>query len=220
MSQIALDVSLRGNLPLKQQLKLLTMDKQTQRLVMRKCAFEVRKASRKNIRQQKDYRGKPFEARKKDRADGKKMLQGVSRFMSAYATNREGVVTWRNPVLGRIAKYHQEGISETFDMERFAKSGKGKNSDDLATMTQAIALKEAGYKRMSGGKRVPATIKWIQENVSVGQAGYILRVLRGQSQKNWKIPLPARPFLGVDEAEINTIVNQVFDTVTTKAGIA
>ncbi len=201
-------------LALNQQLKLLSLNVVTRKKVLRQCAFEVRKASRKNIREQKDYLGQRFAARKKGR---KKMLTGLGRKMSAFATSDKGVVTWRNPVLGRIAKSQQEGINQTFDASKRTKQQGKKTANDNATIDQARSLKKEGYRRPSNGRLVVVTIKWIRENLTVAQAGYILRTMRGAGKTTWELPLPARAFLGIDNNELNQIITRIFDNITTNA---
>ncbi len=74
-----------------------------------------------------------------------------------------------------------------------------------ATRAQAKALLREGYRLMvpaKGGGRRPkrVTVQWIEEKMTLGQAGLILRLIRtGQTRgkQSWRDTVPARPFLGV-----------------------
>lgn len=209
-----LDVASR--LTFERQLKLLSMNNTTRQRVLKDCAFAFRKAARKNIREQKDWMGKSFEKRKQGK---RKMLTQVGRKMSAFATPQQGTVTWRNPVLGGIARAHHEGVDQEFDATQRTKAQGSMELEDPATIEQARALKQAGFRRRQNGRRIVASIKWIRENMHVGHAGLVLRKMRGAGKKKWIIPVPERAFFGQDEREHNHMVNGIFDTVTEGAGI-
>ncbi|MFC6977591.1 hypothetical protein [Microbulbifer taiwanensis] len=74
-------------------------------------------------------------------------------------------------------------------------------------------MKQEGYKvRMAGGRRKKPTMKWMLENLTLGQAGLILRQMRDEEpKKSWVIPLTDRSFLGADQREIDELANTVFD---------
>ena len=203
-------------LTLQNQIKLLTLDAIQRKKLLRLAAFAVRKASRQNIKQQKDYLGRSFEARRKGR---KKMFKGLSRYMTAYSTNDQGVVTWKNPLMASIARAHQEGIDTQVKASALTKKQGKKKPTDAATIEQARQLKKAGFKVRENGKRKVPTIKWILENLSLAQAGFILRLLRGAAPQQWTIPLPERAFLGIDEKELNGMIKRLFDQITDQAGV-
>ena len=113
---------------------------------------------------------------------------------------------------GKIARAHQEGIS--LDAGK-PKSSAAQNKEGPATRNLARALISEGYKIPRGkgkGSKRPS-IKWITNNLSINQAGFLLRELKGSSGKStWKIDLPARSFLGQTVAEqkeqMNFILNK------------
>lgn len=113
---------------------------------------------------------------------------------------------------GKIARAHQEGIS----LDAGKPKGKAaQNKERPATRNLARALIAEGYKiprRKGKGSKRPS-IKWITENLSINQAGFLLRDLKGSSSKStWQIDLPARSFLGQTQGEekqqMNFILNQ------------
>ena len=69
--------------------------------------------------------------------------------------------------------------------------------------------------RLARLKRVSA--KWLQEHISLGQAGLILRLLQTgerRGKQSWLDTPPARPFLGVRPEEVNTIHESLAQEMT------
>ena len=111
-----------------------------------------------------------------------------------------------------LAEQHFNNFTQWFtplglDVAWMAGKPKGKaaqNKEGPATRNLARALISEGYKIPRGkgkGSKRPS-IKWITNNLSINQAGFLLRELKGSSGKStWKIDLPARSFLGQTVAE-------------------
>lgn len=210
MSGLTLDVS--GVLTLQQKVKLLNLKPSQRRLILRKVALSVRKASRKNIKEQRQIDGSAF-AKRKGR-NRRKMLRGLAKTMVAYANDSQGFVTWKSHTAGRIAKAQHDGISETMTAAKMQKLHGRPDYKAPATRQQAKALKKAGYKAKTANGFKNVTLKWITENLTVGQAGMVLGKLEGSvAKRRWDIPLAARPFLGVDNTEYKQLVQGIVNDV-------
>lgn len=165
--------------------------------IFNKCAMHLIKTAKARIADQADLDGKPFPPHAKARR--RKMLARLVRRLAAMNLTDAGAeVGWRNSFEGMIAARQQYGYVATFNKRQF-KDRKTLNTKEPATRQQAKGLIEAGYKVRrkdgKGGLKTP-TIKWITENLNMGKAGLILRILRG-SKEEWKTTLPPRSFLGV-----------------------
>lgn len=138
--------------------------------------------------------------------------------MVDYATPVQGVVKFKGAA-GRIAKEHQKGLPTRMTARR-AQKEKGKPDYSApATRRQASALKEAGFKRPreGGNGYSKATIKWITNNMTLGQAGLVLRMLtESEAKQSWVIELPARSFLGTTESERRELVQSTFEDTRQK----
>ncbi|GAA63884.1 hypothetical protein P20311_1674 [Pseudoalteromonas sp. BSi20311] len=194
----------------KEQLALLQLKPQKRRNILRSAIRAANKSSKERITRQSDLAGKTWQAR----ANGKKkkMLTKLKRNMKVrYGANSAGVY-FKGGNSGKIARAHQEGVS----LDAGKPKGKAaQNKEGPATRNLARALIAEGYKiprgKGKGAKR--ASIKWITNNLSINQAGFLLRELKGSSGKStWKINLPARSFLGQTAAEqkeqMNFILNK------------
>lgn len=82
-----------------------------------------------------------------------------------------------------------------------------------ATQRQARRLKELGFRVWArqinpaapAGKRRKPTMKWIRENISIDQAGAIMRALGYDPKDKWKIKQPERPFLETRDKQLAEI---------------
>jgi len=181
--------------------------------VHRQLGRQVRTFSRKRIRLQKDLDGVPF----KKRADGKraKMERGLSRKLVIYATAEQAKVTWANTKTAKIAYAQQYGIDEDFTASKAKRRYGTPDYKGPATRKQAKALREAGYTIARGrkGRKTPS-LKWMTENLTLGQAGLVLRVLRDDAKKQrWKIKLAKRAFLGVNRKETRALSDLTSDLI-------
>lgn len=179
----------------------------TGRRAMNRVAKKAISNAKKRIREQTDLDGQAYPDRHKPRSKrkAKKMLTELGRQLRVVKLgDMEAVVGFSNPVVGGIAFKQQYGDVQqmTAEKARAALTGRDRASDkDPATRDQARALLEAGYKSRVGGKgyKTPS-IKWIVSHLKKGQAGFILRTLRGRKEV-WETILPPRSFLGATEQE-------------------
>ena len=195
------------------QLNLLTLPANKRRRIMRGAGRKVRRDSKDRIKDQKDLSGKTWKARSNGRK--KKMLRKLGKNLQVKTSPNKAVVGFGNPLMGKIARAHQDGVTQTVHVKDL---GDKKDKDDPATSRQAKSLRRHGYKiRRSRGKgwKTP-TVKWITQNLTIGKAGAILRDMaerRGDWQqiREWKIRLPVRSFLGQDLSEFKQLKNFMYD---------
>ncbi|WP_143732648.1 phage virion morphogenesis protein [Microbulbifer sp. GL-2] len=206
-----MQIDLSGHLKVRQQLQLLKMPPAKQRRVGAIIARKVRTYSRKRLREQKGLDGKAWEKRKKK--DRKKMLRGLSKKMRSKGVELGGEVFFVDGKTAEIAHQHQYGEPEEWTSKKAEKVYGQPDYGAPATSYQARALKKEGYKvRLPGGRKKKPTMRWIKENLSLGQAGLILRTLRDDPRLNrWVIELPERDFLGVTEREVSELASKIFD---------
>lgn len=206
-----MDVS--SALTMKQNLKILQMNPAKRRRLLKILARSVIKKSRNRLKEQKDIEGRKW-AERKNQKNKKKMLRKLGKGMSATVNTKSAKVGFKNPIVGRIAKAQQDGISEVMTREKMQKKYGSPDYAASATRTQAKALRNEGYKirRKNGKGWKSPTLKWIVSHLTLGQAGLVLRIMRDEpSKKSWVIPLPSRPFMGVSEKEKNTMIQTIFD---------
>ena len=211
-----INTSVAGHLNMQQQMQLLMMPAAKRKRITGQVVRRVKSASRKRLRQQKSLDGSQWPGRGSKR----KMLGKLGRNLTTRYNAEQGVARFASITTGRIAYQQQHGVQEVFTPAKAKKRYGTPDYDAPATRRQARALKAAGYMvRRAGGRPYKPTIGWITENMKQGQAGLILRIMRDeQPATSWVIPLPARSFLGADEADINTMVQTIFNqTINAKA---
>ncbi|MEM5511864.1 phage virion morphogenesis protein [Pseudoalteromonas sp. AS84] len=194
----------------KDQLAFLQLKPNKRRNILRRVIRTTNKSSKERITKQTDLAGKTWQGR----ANGKKkkMLTKLKKFMKVRHSANDASVYFSGGNSGKIARAHQVGIS--LDAGK-PKGSAAQNKEGPATRNLARALIAEGYKiprRKGKGSKRPS-IKWITENLSINQAGFLLRDLKGSSSKStWQIDLPARSFLGQTQREekqqMNFILNQ------------
>jgi len=216
LSDIGIDIDTdpASTLRLMDQIDVLTMDPRRRRLLMRKIGKSVIKDTRLHIKKQQTVTGKKMEPRAKKRVR-RKLLSKMGKGLVTKFTpdNREGVVTWKNPGHAMVASRHQHGVPESFGSVKAKKMYGTPDYKKPATPRQAASLIKAGYRarvarKRGKGKAVLKRVskKWIQDNLTLGQAGLILRLLRTGETKGpqrWAIKVPERPFLGVTPKDAN-----------------
>lgn len=217
MATDAVKVNVIGMLPLKRQLELMKMPRATRRRLLYRVAKKVITDSRRRVREQRDLAGRPFEQRKRKRKGGRKMLSKLSRELKVVNNSSvEALIGFSRRSSARIAAKHQYGHTETMTAAKMNKSGAGGHYDKPATRKQAIALREAGFtvKKARGKGSKPPALKWVQNNLTIGQAGFALKQLRiwsGEKIKtSWVTELPARSFLGASAADISQHIDAIF----------
>lgn len=212
--EIDLRVDEKSRLRLSEQLSLLTLPPAKRRRLMNGIAKDVRLDARRNIRSQRTILGRAMEPRK-DKRKRRKLLQGLGKGLTTvHKGDLHAEVTWKNPVPARIAHQHQFGTPEKWTASKARKVRGQPNYAAPATSAQAKALIAEGFKRRVArkhGKGKGAALKrvsqkWIRENLKLGQAGLILRLMRTgkpKGKQSWTVKVPARPILGatVDKAD-------------------
>lgn len=185
-----------------------------QRLLKRVGAIAI-KNSRKRGAMQQGLDGKKWAGRA-DKSK-RKMLRKLPRYLRQKTDSDKTVIRFSHKKIGRIAAQHHDGIEQAMTAAKAQNVYGQPRYDAPATRKQAKGLREAGFKirRKRGKGYKKTTMKWIVENMTVGQAGLVLRLLRGEeSAEHWTIELPQRQFLGQTPDEIRNSVRYIFDDIT------
>lgn len=206
-----------GLLPLKRQLQLLAMPAPLRRRLLYRTAKTVIKHSKARVRKQVDLNGLPFAARKKSRKGSRKMLARLARELAVVNNNSTmAKISFKRGSSARIAAKQQMGYTSRLSASQLGANEKPGFYDKAATRKQAKALREAGFKikKANGKGAKQPSLKWVQQNLTIGQAGYALRQLRAWSgekiKTSWTTTLPARSFLGATAAEVTQHIEQIF----------
>ena len=207
----------KGRLKWNEQLDILRLEPKDKRRLVKMMATDVRKDSRQNIKQQKTVSGAPM-APRKNKKNKRKLLRRMGRPMVVYnKSNEEAVVTFKGSK-AYVPSKHQHGSTERMTATKAAKRAGTPDYDAPANRAQAKSLIEEGYRLPVPGKRGRKKLKrvsqkWIRENMTIGQAGLILRMLRDdQGKQSWTIKTPARPFLGADERDAQQMLDSLART--------
>ncbi|WP_067585317.1 hypothetical protein [Endozoicomonas ascidiicola] len=207
MSGLSIGYDRRQASRIQQDIGLLSLPAASRKRVFKNAGRRYLKASRDNIRQQKTTAGNPFEKRKYGRG---KLLKNMGKSLKFFTSPNHVNVTWPNKSVAKMGYRQQFGIDEVMTAERMVKIHGQPDYQAPATKKQAKALLDAGFT-ISGGKKFKTGPKkgkarrkrpsqrWIMDNMKLGQAGLIIRTLRNTTNapRSWKIPVPARPFLGM-----------------------
>lgn len=195
------------------QLELLALNPNKRRRILRGAGRKVRRDSKTRLKAQRDLSGASW----KGRSDGRKkrMLSKLGRNIQVHTSTNDAKVTFGNKRTGQIARAHQDGVTQRMTSSKAAQMYGTPNYKDDATRKQAKSLRDAGYKvRKKRGKgwKVPS-LKWITENLTIGKAGLILRMLRGnkKSKSSWDIKVEQRSFLGQSTSESKQLTNYMLD---------
>lgn len=195
------------------QLNLLALSPNKRRRIMRGAGRKVRRDSKQRLKAQRDLTGRTWQARSNGRK--KRMLSKLGRNIQVHTSPNDAKVTFGNTRTGQIARAHQDGISQKMTASQAARMYGTPDYDGKATRKQAKALRNAGYKiRKKRGKgwKTPS-IGWITENLTLGKAGLVLRILRGKEKgkNSWEIELAERSFLGQSQSEYKQLNNYMLD---------
>lgn len=211
-----LTVNVTGMLTLDRQLKLLQLSESKKRVLMFRVAKKVLLDSKKRVATQTDVDGSGFAARKKKRKKGK-MESGLAKNLKVtYQSSTEARLGWGNGLMAYIAAKQQFGFSETMKPRDLAISDakqaeRNTKNNALVSRQQAVKLISLGYRKKNGQR---PSIKWLTQNMHSGQAGLLIRLLRGSAGKtSWQTKLPARSFLGTTDAEAKQHINLIFDSM-------
>lgn len=214
--------NIEGLLPLKQQMQLLAMPKPLRRRLLNRTAKFVIRDSRKRVRSQVDLKGMPFAERARKRKGNRKMMAKLAKQLRVTGlSTTDATVGFYRRSSGRIAAKQQYGAIEHISAAQLQAKDKDKGGHDgPATRRQAIALRDAGFKIKGGnGKRLKSpSLKWVQQNMKVGQAGAALRWLRDKANEtvrtSWTTVLPARSFLGATASEMTQYTGDIMKQMT------
>lgn len=222
-----LSVDLKGAVSLQRQIEALALPANKRKKINTMLGREVVKQSRERIKKQRTLNGSSFAAR----ANGKKkkLLKKMMRAknVKVWAGPNKAKVGWKNTLTGKVARANQEGFTETFNSSKQLRQevkSKEPDSDDNATRLQAKTLVKLGYKRKVGtyksgkqkGKSRTKRVSqaWIMANMTMGYAGRLIRILENsEAKKSWNVVIPARPFFGLNKAEIKQLGKQIIDDV-------
>lgn len=230
-----LSIKTKGDLTLAQQIKALGLPPAKRKTFHKKIGREVIKQSRARIKEQKSITGEKFKPRAGDKKG--KMLKKLARGSNirAYTGPNKATVTWPNSLTGKIARAQQEGHTETYNAQRMQHERGTPDYSAPASAEQAKALIKAGYRRYKGkyrsgqkkggSKYTRVSQSWIKENMTMGQAGLILRMFRDEGAQgspinmaSWRFEVPARPFFGLSKKGIkqlgNELINNLLDGAT------
>ncbi len=224
---MSLSVSLKGDLALRNQLKALGLTPKERLRYHRMLGRKVITHSRKRVRKQQGLSGTGWQQRKFGR---RKMLSKLMRSPNPalFVGYDKAKVTWKNNRAGQVARRHQDGISETMTAQKAKKKNGTPDYQGPATAAQAKALIKEGFKLYRGTKKSGknkgqarkrrVSQRWIRDNMTLGQAGLILREMRNKpSQQSWEIPTPERSFLGMTRQESSKAGQEILEKVTNNA---
>lgn len=217
-----------GGAKLLKQIAALNLPANKRKQWHRKMGRQVIKSARQNIKQQRTVDGQAFKASK----SGKRVLTKLARGknLKVYAGPNTAKVTWPNSAVGKIARAQQEGHKQQYTAEKMQRQHGQPDYDAPATGDQAKALIKAGFKLNKGkyksgkskgqAKTRRVSQAWIKDNMTLGQAGLVLRMLLDKkAASSWQVETPARPFFGLNHREIKTLgdgfINEILSGVKT-----
>ena len=199
-------VRITGNQQINAVLDRFSAEVRERQKLARRMGGYVRTLSRQNIKRRRTVDGAAMTPRQK-RREARPMLMGLhSQMVVRAAEGNKGVtVSWENSLLAAIGYRHQEGVGEDWSPDRARKVYGQPNYKGRVTRKQAKALLRGGFRLMvpatGGGSRPKrVTVRWIEEKMTLGQAGRILRLIgtgQAKGKQSWRDTVPARPFLGV-----------------------
>lgn len=226
--------------------KVLSLPAGKRRTLMRSWGRKIRKSARENTQAQRNVDGSRWASRKprknKVERDDKgrrinsgKMLKNITKgkHLNVKTLGNDAVeVDWSNSGIGRLAREHQEGMDQFFEMSGNKSYGAGKY-DKPATDRQAKALIVMGYKirkarklkwnketaykkrRKNGASEwVTPSKAWIKKNIKLGQAGLLLNELGySRAKSSWLIERPSRSFLGASKEQITDMLDEVYEAM-------
>lgn len=222
---MSVNITLTGHSTLRKQIRAIALPPRQKKQLYFTLARSVITESTKRTRAQKTIDGQPMAPRKNGNGKVLRKIMNSARVIKSTPT---GATAGWHGFTGRIATAQQYGITEQHTAASAARKNGTPDYSAPATTAQAKALIEAGYKRYTGkfksgnkagqskGKRVSA--KWITENLTIGQAGIILRIMREKEPKqSWQTVTPARPFFGVNRQQIPQMGQKIINRITTNA---
>ncbi|AYC17708.1 hypothetical protein DZA65_00802 [Dickeya dianthicola] len=195
---------------LRTALQRLTLPpKKRQRLLWRLAKYGVIAAAKRNVRAQQAPDGSAWAARRGHRRG--RMLRNLPNLLHIREMPEIQAVRiylqgggYRNgktPVPAGVVGYSQQnGMSVSVKRSQV---GNGRPEPGrMATRRQARKLRALGYRVKRGARWKKPPYREIEESLSFAQAGLLIRKLSGKAAKTaWTVDVPARPFLGMNDAE-------------------
>jgi phage gpG-like protein len=207
---INIGVQQQSLLSTQAQIKLMMLPANKRKRILQKLNRHLAKTNRRNIRENKDPSGKAWDKRK---SGSKKMMRKLGKQLRTKADSNQGTLFFPG-IAGDIATRQHNGVTEKWTASK-AKKVYGKSDNDAKpSRAQAKRLRELGYKKSGKGKRKPkpASLKWIIENLSSGQVGLIIRMMKDkQSTTSWDTKLPARPLLGAKPQDVAEFLSKTLE---------
>ena len=204
-------------------IKTMQLTPAEEKKLNRKLATWVRKNARVRASKGENIDGTRYTQRKGERSKRRKQPRrkiykdiAKAKHLKTTITPNGASIRYKKAWIGKAARRMQEGITETVNVnadKRYQFSNAGDSEKKPATKRQALELKAAGFKkRGKQGNYVNASTRWIMENMTIEQAGVVLRSMRDQGgNKTWDIETVARSFLGVSEPERKQYVKALFE---------
>ncbi len=211
----------RGETALNAELKLFMLPKERRKRALGQMGREIKKQSRKNVKQQRSVNGEGFKDRRKARTREGQMLSGFVKGSNIRQRTRGLSVTvgFKNSVMGRMAKAHQEGQTQTIKAKKMSEQQKSDWRSEPATQAQANAILRLGWatSRRRDGKRKKISRQYIMENLTKLQALGMLYELNNKrkGKQSWQVNLPAREFFPNDARWVKQMA---FDVVKNELG--
>lgn len=211
-------LEVQGKLAAKEQLQLLMLPEAKRRKLLRQVANKVNRDAKKRITAQTDLKGAKYPKRYKPRKDKRKMLVGLrARLAVVSVSGVEAKVGFKDGRTGAIALQQQDGAKQSVTAASLKRSNKNgghlAQEGMMASDRQAEVLADeldAKFRRKGKGWKKQSK-RWIKQNISMLQAGAIIRAMHGDGKKSWTTVLPARSFLGVlpDEAGLDPYTKEL-----------
>lgn len=205
----------RDALNFNEKLTMLALPPQKRIWIMKSLGRWEKQNVRKRISQQKDIHGKSLAPRKRKKGR-KKMYRRMAKGLEPYVKSggKELDLTWRNKLSGRTAARHHIGQTQKMSARQLQRRFGKPDYNAQPTKGMARKLRELGYTipTKSGKGRKKPTLAWIQQNLTHGKAGAIIRELSGKPQQSqWDIPLEERQILGSKQPDVNRQLVKIFE---------
>jgi len=221
-------VSVSGHSKLRRQLRAVALPPREKKQLFFRLGRGVIKESAARTRAQKTVDGRTMTPRKNG---NKKVLRKIMRSARVIGTSTTGAtVGWPRGITGIVAAKQHHGHVEKYSKARIQREKGKPDYDAPATYFQAKALIKEGFKlyigKYKGGQKAGqvktrrVSIRWIMENMTIGQAGAIGRTTVAMDKfawQHWEARIPPRPFLGVSRQKIPAMGQQIIQQITTNA---
>lgn len=186
------------------ELVALTLPPRKRQQILRNAGRRFRDQSVKRVKRGRNTDGKKWQEPKSKRIF-KRINQKKRTFIAT--TPNQVTIGYKKSRTGRIARAHQEGVTEKYSVKKAKEHLKNAAVPDYredATRAQAKELKELGYKcwDKENKKYKSPTLNQIMQTLTLGKAGLIIRLLRAEKRQNadkktdWTIKRHKRDLLG------------------------